>query len=84
MTPIPPDETFPYTIGNPVSNGVPAAGAGRLEVGGSEDNFTFTATAGQLVFFESLAQDAAFKNGLRWELSEPSGSGVFGSFFSNS
>ncbi len=82
VTPIPPDQTFPYAIGNLVSNNVPAAGAGRLEMGGSEDNFTFTAIAGHLVFFESLTQDAAFKNSLRWQLIKPSGPAVFSSFFS--
>jgi hypothetical protein len=81
--PIPPDQTFPFAIGNVVSDGVPAAGAGRLEVAGSEDNYIFTAAAGQLAFFESLGQDPAFGGSLRWQLIQPSGRIVFASFFSN-
>ena len=83
VTSIPPDQTFPYTLGTTVSDGVPAPGAGRLEVAGAEDNYTFTAAANDLVFFESIAQDPAFKNSLRWELIKPSGTALFSSFFSN-
>lgn len=80
---IPPDQTFPFIIGNVVSNGVPAEGAGRLEVAGSEDNYTFDATAGQVVFFQSIRQDPAFKSALRWQLVRPSGGSAFASLFSN-
>lgn len=83
VTAIPPDQTFAYTVGTTVSDGVPEAGAGRLEVAGSEDNYLFTATAGQVVFFESLSQDAAYKSNLRWQLYKPSGGTVFSSFFTN-
>src|SRR6185503_8677360 len=61
---IPPDQTFPFTLGSTVSDGIPAAGAGRLEVAGAEDNYLFTATAGQLAFFESISQDPAFARNL--------------------
>ena len=84
VLPIPPDQTFAYTIGNPVSDGVPEAGAGRLEAAGAEDNYVFNASAGQIAFFESLSQDAALKGSLRWQLLKPSGGSVFSSFFSNS
>jgi Cadherin-like domain len=83
VLPIPPDQTFPFTLGSQVSDGVPAPGAGRIEVAGAEDNYLFTATAGDLAFFESLAQDPAFKGNLRWQLVKPSGGSVFSSFFSN-
>ncbi len=83
ISPLPPDQTFPVLLGNQVSDGIPAAGAGRLEFGGAEDNYLFTASGGQLVFFETLNQDAAFKNSLRWQLIKPSGPTVFSSFFSN-
>jgi hypothetical protein len=83
ILPIPPDQTFPLTIGETISNGVPAPGAGRLEVAGAEDRYTFNATAGDLVFFESLIQDAAFKQNLRWQLTRPNGLTLFSSFFTN-
>jgi hypothetical protein len=81
LLPIPPDQTFPLTIGQTISDGVPAAGAGRLEVPGAEDKYTFNATAGDLVFFESLSQAAAFKQNLRWQLLRPNGIALFSSFF---
>ncbi len=80
---IPPDQTFPMSIGQVISDGVPAAGAGRLEVPGAEDIYTFNATAGDLVFFESLTQAGAFKQNLRWQLNRPNGTPVFSSFFTN-
>ena len=83
VTLIPPDQTFSIAIGNQVSDGVPFTGAGRLEVGGSEDNYNFTAASGQLAFFETLSQDGAFKNSMRWQLIKPSGTTVFSSFFAN-
>ena len=83
LLPIPPDQTFPLTIGQVVSEGVPAPGAGSLEVAGAEDVYTFDATAGDLVFFESLSQAATFQQNLRWQLNRPNGLTLFSSFFSN-
>jgi hypothetical protein len=40
-----PKETFALTLPFTVSGGVPSAGAGNLETGGSEDVYTFTTTA---------------------------------------
>ena len=83
VLPIPPDQTFAYTLGGDVSDGVPAAGAGRLEVAGAEDNYQFTATTGQLAFFQSISQDASFKGSLRWQVIKPSGGTIFSSIFSS-
>jgi hypothetical protein len=83
LLPIPADQTFPITIGQTVSPGVPAPGAGRLEVPGAEDTYTFDAIAGDLVFFESISQAAAFKQNLRWQLLRPNGMTLFSSFFAN-
>ena len=77
------DQLFPIHVGDVVSDGKPAAGAGRIETAGSEDNYSFTAHAGQDVIFESLERDDTFRNSLRWELTKPSGGTVFSSFFSN-
>src|SRR6185503_12406458 len=76
-------EDFNIVVGDTVSDGVPGVGAGRFATAKEEDFYTFTATVGQLVFFEALSQDAAFQRSLRWELLKPSGSAVFTSFFSN-
>jgi hypothetical protein len=52
-------QTFSYTIGNTVSNGVPAAGAGNIEAIGVEDRYTFTAAANQRVFFDYISSSAS-------------------------
>lgn len=67
------DSTFPITVGTEVSNGVPAPGAGKLEVAGEQDLFTFPGTAGQKVIFEPINADAAFDGHLFWEVKAPSG-----------
>jgi len=78
------DQEIPIVIGNSVSDGQPAPGAGRIETPGSEDIYTFTARAGQVIVVESIAQAAAFQNNLRWQILRPSGQTLFSSFFSNS
>jgi hypothetical protein len=60
-------QIFSYIIGNTVSNGVPAAGAGNIETIGSEDRYTFTATAGQRVFFDFINSSASSFN-FSWKI----------------
>lgn len=50
---IPADQTFAIQIGDAITNDIPAAGAGNIEVPGAWDYYTFTATNGQLAFFRS-------------------------------
>jgi uncharacterized protein YdeI (BOF family) len=83
LLPIPPDQTFALTLGELVADGIPAPGAGRLEMAGAEDIYVFNGIAGQLVFFEPLTRSAALQNSLRWQLIRPDGQTVFSSFFSN-
>lgn len=77
---IPAQAVIPITIGATVSNGVPALGAGNIEVPGAVDEYSFTAQAGQNVFFEDLAAAAAFNGWLKWKLTAPDGSEVFSSW----
>jgi hypothetical protein len=51
----PTTQTFAYTLGTTISNGVPAAGAGNIELPRNADHYTFTATAGQVVNADVLA-----------------------------
>lgn len=44
--PAPVPQVFAYTPGTKVTDGIPAAGAGNLEIAGSVDRYTFTAGAG--------------------------------------
>ena len=46
--------TFPINIGDTVSNGVPADGAGNLEITGNRDRYSFSAAAGQAVYVQQL------------------------------
>ncbi|MBK9139925.1 MAG: hypothetical protein IPM17_14350 [Verrucomicrobia bacterium] len=48
-------QTFNIAIGDTVSDGVPAAGAGNIEQPGAEDIYLFDATAGQKVYLQRLA-----------------------------
>ena len=73
---VPAPQTFAYTIGNTVSNGVPAAGAGNIETPGAEDRYTFTGAAGQKVFFDSLFV-AGCTNAIRFRLLNPSSAQIF-------
>ena len=52
---VPADDVFAIAVGDTVSDGVPAAGAGNIEVPGVRDVYTFTATAGDVVFVNELA-----------------------------
>ena len=51
---VPPPQQFTITIGDTVSDGVPAAGAGNIETPGVQDIYTFTALSGQVVYFDEL------------------------------
>jgi len=42
-------------IGSTVSNGVPGVGAGNIEATGATDLYTFTAAAGQKVYFDEIS-----------------------------
>ena len=76
-------EQFAIQIGDPVSDGVPAAGAGRMAVSTETDTYTFSAVAGQSVFVEELGVASTFAGWLRWELKAPSGALVFASYLDN-
>jgi tRNA A-37 threonylcarbamoyl transferase component Bud32 len=47
-------EEFNIAIGDEISNGVPTVGSGVIEAPGSKDAYTFSATAGQQVYFHIL------------------------------
>ena len=53
LAPVP--QTYNVNFGDTISNGVPATGAGNLEVVGAEDVYLLNATAGQRVSFDHLS-----------------------------
>lgn len=66
-------QQFAIAVGDTVSNGVPGVGAGNIEESFGRDSYTFSAAAGQRVFFEVL-NEAATLGGLDWQLLAPNGS----------
>ena len=70
------DQTFSYTIGNTVQNGQPAAGAGNIENAGDRDIYTFTAAAGQRVFFDGDVVSGGTCS-VFWELTDSSSAIIF-------
>lgn len=78
---IPPDPTFAIQPGDTVTNGLPAMGAGHIEMPGAQDFYTFNGTAGQSLGFQGITNSATFAGNLRWEVTAPSGAAVFDSYF---
>lgn len=52
----PAPQTFSYTLGSTVSDGVPGAGAGRLETTASVDRYTFSLSAASTLQYEQVLQ----------------------------
>jgi len=73
---VPPPNEFTINIGDVISDSVPGPGAGRIEVPGAEDIYRFTATAGQLVFFD-LQGYKGLSSQVNWRLNAPDGTEVF-------
>ena len=73
---VPPAQRFTIQIGDVVTNGVPAVGAGVLEVPGEQDLYTFTATPGQKVYFQKLGAYEAF-DFMGWALRDGVGERIF-------
>lgn len=74
-------ERFNIQIGDLVADGIPGPGAGSIPSATTNDLYTFTAAAGQLVFLEELSVAAAFQGYLQWSLTAPSGVSVFSAYF---
>lgn len=68
---------FRIQIGDTVSDGVPAAGAGRIE-GDELDTYLLTITAPTQVFVDDLAADFCWES---WRLVSPTGVEVFSRWF---
>jgi hypothetical protein len=68
-------------IGSTISDGVPGAGAGRIDNMVATDVYSFNGQSGQNVFFEELAVASAFDGYLKWKLTTPSGQVLFTEYF---
>lgn len=67
-------QQFTIDIGDMVSNGIPAAGAGNIEVPGAVDIYTFDAVAGQEAIFDWLSGTNVF---IGWQLQAPDSTTLF-------
>jgi hypothetical protein len=76
-------QTFAIPLNSMISDGVPGAGAGRMDVYTETDYYTFTATNGQSLFVEEISAASSFAGWLRWELKSPSNVTVFSSYLDN-
>lgn len=83
ILPIPTDTVIPIQVGQVVSENTPAAGAGRIEVPGAEDHYTFQGSAGQSLFFDVLSVDSSLGGYLEWTLTAPGGTQVFKAWFNS-
>jgi hypothetical protein len=69
---------FAVNIGDTISNGVPAPGAGNLEVPGALDIYTFDGLAGGGVIFDALVGNTGLA---RVILTAPDGTELFNGFY---
>lgn len=69
-----PSSKYNYTIGTVVTTNAPMAGMGVLESKGVRDIYTFNATAGQPLYFDSLGAQAYY---LHWQLRGPNSTQIF-------
>ncbi|MCC6232722.1 MAG: hypothetical protein IT580_08765 [Verrucomicrobiales bacterium] len=72
----PAPERFEIQLAQPVSNNSPRAGAGFLESPGATDEYRFTASAGQSVYFDALSGDPCDPR-FRWKCVGPTGQVLF-------
>lgn len=72
---------FNIQIGDTVTPGVPAAGAGQIDVVTDVDTYFFTGTAGQIIYLQEISEAATFKGYLQWDIKTPSGAVVGSSYF---
>jgi hypothetical protein len=82
LTAIPDAQVFPISIGDSVGDGTPAAGAGNIEFAGSDDEYPFNGTAGQVVRFNDQGTSAAGQ--LYWQIYAPDGTQLGANWFGNS
>ena len=76
----PPPEEFSLDFGDTVADGIPAPGAGNIEVPGASDVYSFQAAAGETAIFDVLAGPTS---GLRWILLAPDGTELFNVIYSD-
>ena len=75
---VPLSKQFSIKIGDRISPGIPAAGAGTIESPGSEDVYVFSATPGQKVSFR-ITERSKGMDYINWRLVDDNGMELFNS-----
>ena len=70
------NQFFTIAIGDAVTNGVPAPGAGFLETPGSKDFYTFAVAPGEKVFFNEQSGDPCGSR-IYWRCTDPTNGVLF-------
>ena len=73
---VPPPQRYSIKIGDTISENVPGPGAGTIETPGVKDVYTFSAQAGQRVYFRMLEYGKGM-GAIEWKLADPDGTSVF-------
>ena len=73
---VPPPHLFAIKIGDPIKENAPGAGAGSIEVPGALDVYTFTAAAGQRVYFRLFEHGKGMEQ-IGWKLTDADATEIF-------
>ena len=73
---VPPPQQFTIKVGDVIREGQPGPGAGEIESPGAKDVYTFSAAAGQRVYFRMLEHARGMEQ-IHWTLSDSDGAAVF-------
>ena len=76
MWKVPPPDEFTVDIGDRIAKDIPGRGAAFIELPGSHDIYTFTATAGQTVTFAVIVQLPNWDS-IEWLLVDEAGNEIF-------
>jgi Ca2+-binding RTX toxin-like protein len=78
ITQVPAPQSFAYTLGSTVAKDSPQTGEGFIESPQAEDDYTFTGTTGQKVYYDNLAGGPGANCNFRRVLMSPSSTVVPG------
>lgn len=73
---VPPPDQFAIKIGDTIKENTPGRGAGDIESPGAHDVYTFSAAAGQRVYFRMLEHGKGMAQ-IRWKLTDSDGTVLF-------
>lgn len=73
---VPPPDRFAIKVGDAIKENTPARGAGDIESPGARDIYTFTASAGERVYFRMLEHAKGMAQ-IRWKLTDSDGNDLF-------